>query len=384
MAGLGRTCSHVGAIMFKVNYAVEKNWTGAACTDAPQTWNRGTSQNVVPSALIDTLKRGKPRKGCAVSEQAHTPANPKFAKYDSHAEYVNAVENSDVRDLFNIKNSTMHASVSAVVDIDVDTDQEIQHGEHDCEDITRCTPCYTFYIDYVKLTPTQCKLLSTATESQSASTTWKDSRKLRITSSTAKSVPKRATTNPDKFLKEHLCPKFKGNRATRQGIIKEPMARECYKRITQDNVLIKGCIVCVGQEWLSASPDGIVNGVKVLEIKCPDTASLENLILSGTYDVKKDSDGHLYLDPKGTRGYYSPIQLTMFVCNLKEADLFLYVSDHDCHVIPVQFDADYVQTNVERLRLLYFKKMLPRIVDDFKEHRFTICSQYKEIAHHSE
>ena len=158
MAGLGRTCSHVGAIMFKVTYAVEKHWTGAACTDASQTWNRGTSQNAVPSALIDTMKRGKPRKGYAVSEQAHAPANPKFAKYDSHAEYVNAVENSDVKDLFNIKNSTMHASLSAVVDIDVDTDQEIQHDEHDCEDITRCTPCYTFYIDYIKLTPTQCEV----------------------------------------------------------------------------------------------------------------------------------------------------------------------------------------------------------------------------------
>ena len=103
MAGLGRTFSHVGAIMFKVNYAVEKNWTGAACTDAPQTWNRGTSQNVVPSALIDTMKRGKPRKGCAVSEQAHTPANLKFAKYDSHAEYVNAVENSDVKNCLILK-----------------------------------------------------------------------------------------------------------------------------------------------------------------------------------------------------------------------------------------------------------------------------------------
>ena len=87
--------------------------------------------------------------------------------------------------------------------------------------------------------------------------------------------------NGSKIPQGASLPKIQRNRATPQGILKEPMAREYYK--TQDNVVIKACTVCVGHEWLSASPDGIVNGIKVLKIKCPDTVLLQNLILSGTY-----------------------------------------------------------------------------------------------------
>ena len=48
------------------------------------------------------------------------------------------------------------------------------------------------------------------------------------------------------------------------------------------------------------------------------------LILSGTYDVKKDSDGHLYIDPKGTRGYYSQIRL--FVISKRLISFCMYLT----------------------------------------------------------
>jgi hypothetical protein len=379
MAGLGQSCSHIGAIMWKVQYAVSKNWTGAACTDQPQTWNKGTSRNVTPSALIDTLKAGKLRKGAPITNHEHTPAKPKFPKYQRHEDYLTAIENSEIKDLFHIKNSTMQASVSVVLDVEKDT--LAQHGTHTSEDISTCQLCFAFYQQYIELNSTKRDLLTSCTESQSDSEIWKDSRKIRITCSTAKSVPKKDTTNPDKFIREHLYPKFKGNGVTQQGLIKEPVARQCYASVTHQDIILKGTIVSEDQEWLSASPDGIVGGQKLLEIKCPDTTVLENLISSGTYDVKRSADGVLYLDPKGSRGYYGQIQLSMFVLNLKEADLFVYVSDQDYRIVPVQYDTIYVHANVKRLRHFYFTKMLPRIVDDFNGHRLSICLGYQNIVH---
>ncbi|KAG0440677.1 hypothetical protein HPB47_016222 [Ixodes persulcatus] len=51
MAGEARVCSHVGAVLFKVDLAATLGYTGHACTDEAAKWNRGTKKNVVPAAL---------------------------------------------------------------------------------------------------------------------------------------------------------------------------------------------------------------------------------------------------------------------------------------------------------------------------------------------
>ncbi|CAN7977845.1 unnamed protein product, partial [Ixodes persulcatus] len=54
MAGQAKVCSHVGAILWKVDMAVAGGLTGEACTDTTSTWNRGTKRNVEP-ALLETI-----------------------------------------------------------------------------------------------------------------------------------------------------------------------------------------------------------------------------------------------------------------------------------------------------------------------------------------
>lgn len=51
MAGMARVCSHVGAVLWKVDSAASAGFTGHACTDAAMKWNQGTRKNVVPAAL---------------------------------------------------------------------------------------------------------------------------------------------------------------------------------------------------------------------------------------------------------------------------------------------------------------------------------------------
>ncbi|KAG0416208.1 hypothetical protein HPB47_006619 [Ixodes persulcatus] len=44
-AGKARVCSHMGAILWKMEYAFSNNMTGIACTDEAAAWNRGTKRN---------------------------------------------------------------------------------------------------------------------------------------------------------------------------------------------------------------------------------------------------------------------------------------------------------------------------------------------------
>ena len=53
VAGLGKCCSNAGALLWKVEYVVKNHLTGISCTDEQATWNRGTTRNVTPSAIVN-------------------------------------------------------------------------------------------------------------------------------------------------------------------------------------------------------------------------------------------------------------------------------------------------------------------------------------------
>jgi len=51
MAGLGETCSHVAALLFKLETAVRLGYTTTACTDVLCTWNRSFIPNIEPATV---------------------------------------------------------------------------------------------------------------------------------------------------------------------------------------------------------------------------------------------------------------------------------------------------------------------------------------------
>ena len=61
IAGTGEVCNHVIALLYKVNYACNKDYNSPACTSIPQGWNKGTKKEVTPSKIKDLTFR-KDRK----------------------------------------------------------------------------------------------------------------------------------------------------------------------------------------------------------------------------------------------------------------------------------------------------------------------------------
>ncbi|VDI61158.1 Hypothetical predicted protein [Mytilus galloprovincialis] len=142
--------------------------------------------------------------------------------------------------------------------------------------------------------------------------------------------------------------------------------------------------VSLTENWLSASPDGIMNEDTILEVKCPFPIAnkwncLDELIANTKYDVEKNSEGIYVLKKKGSRAYFMQIQLIMFCTGLHKAKIFIWRSPDDNILIDIAFDEDYIQQLVRRLRTFYSNKMLNRIVDEIDNDRLVLSRIFRNF-----
>ena len=49
--GTAEACNHVLAVLYKINYAYNKQYISPACTSVSQGWNKGTRKEVNPSKV---------------------------------------------------------------------------------------------------------------------------------------------------------------------------------------------------------------------------------------------------------------------------------------------------------------------------------------------
>lgn len=188
-----------------------------------------------------------------------------------------------------------------------------RHQSHDkAEPLPEsCPACNIFYTDFVVLTDAAVVALETRTRGRT-NVLWADSRKLRVTASNVKRIPKRDTTLPGKTLIALTENSFQGNAATRRGRLYEPVARAKFQSETGLTVSPCGTLVCAEEAWLSATPDGIVQTCNaILEIKCPDVEDCKVMIAtSKKYDVKLKDKTYI-MSKNGPYGFYSQVQFTM-------------------------------------------------------------------------
>ncbi len=190
-------------------------------------------------------------------ERERLPSTP---SYDTHHDLRERVSSSDTKPLFELKNSLLEKCYNANVSVQGDDTDILELHQPHGETLT-CRKCKAFYTKYIELNIDQAAELEIQTQNQSLSEVWHSARQMRITASSAKRVPVRATTNPDKFMREHLFPTFRGNAATKYGSEKEAIARSL---LVEKGLQVShsGIRVSLTEPWLSASPDGIVNGME--------------------------------------------------------------------------------------------------------------------------
>ena len=373
MAGQGRGCSHVAALLYKMHIANIKGYIGIACTDRTNQWNRETKRNVEPGPLrtIDF----KSNQLDSPADVVAAPLMEKFHQSYDHAELQAHVAQEPICSGLLIPGSIFSRTVSYQITHDVrqqpTSHTPLQHGNHDLDYtmvgcIPECEPCRLFYNRFVGLSEGKCDELSEMTLEQSVGQSKRlcsDSRKVRITASTAKSVPKRAKTDPSTWISGHLYNSFKGTAATRHGNRKEATARAAYEQATSSCVRMSGLVVHKSDSWLAASPDGLVGTDQVLEIKCPYQRTIDQLSDDPRYDLGFDENKHPFLRLNGKNGYYTQVQLTMHCAAKRSCDFFVWTEEQQVSV-SVPYVEAFAIPLVTRLRAFYFKSLLPTIVDD--------------------
>ena len=167
--------------------------------------------------------------------------------------------------------------------------------------------------------------------------------KLRNTMLTASDAAAAIGENPyekplDLIYKKCGLVKFTGNNATAHGIKYEDEARVKYENEYNEKVHELGLCQHKIHDWLGASPDGVTESGKLVEIKCPLRRSITN-------DVP--------------RHYMPQLQLSMEVLGLDECDFIQYKPAEYNWPSPEEF----VVINVKRDHY-WFEKYLP-VMDKF-------------------
>lgn len=172
-----------------------------------------------------------------------------------------------------------------------------------------------------------------------------------------------------------------GNKYTKYGLEQEPIAINFLKTIGLD-VQNKGMFISADENWLSASPDGIINCDTLLEIKSPfptNWSNLDEFIANGKYDVIKNIDNTYELKVKGSRGFYMQIQLTLYCSELKKCKLLIWKSADDNIIVNVEYNQTYVEEVIQRLKTFYIKKMMHIIVDEMENDRLVLGKMFKSF-----
>lgn len=142
------------------------------------------------------------------------------------------------------------------------------------------------------------------TEAEQGSELWNKIRLGKFTSSRIKEIickrgdfTKGALTYISEKVSEILTgqeePSFEGE-ATLWGQANEPIARNLYQEKTQLEVKVPGFIM--HDEWYGGSPDGLIDPLGILEIKCPFKSSnhIKNCMVDSQAMLKKLHEDYYY------------------------------------------------------------------------------------------
>ena len=350
MAGRGKCCSHTAGLLYKVKDASVRGFTGLACTDTACAWNRSTCDNVVPETVENMQTPSGPKKSMSAISTA----------FESDENVIAHFSAPDMIGLAMVPGTILHHVLSARPQ----TAQPDPPKEHTMCAEQKCTLCTTTFQHYVQCGEQDRQRLEKETMGQN-SQLWLDQRKIRITSSEASEVPKKA--DPTNWVERKLNTKFSGNEATRYGQHSEPLARQCFEQTTGLTVETTGLIVHEQDNWLGASLDGIIGTDTILEIKCPTPKKLEahggslfKMIESNKYDVR-ESDGKYYLrETASGLGYYYQVQVAMH-CAKKNICKFMVWTPNEHVIVDVPYNEEWTMNKISHLKCVYFQYLLPAV-----------------------
>eukprot|EP00794_Sanderia_malayensis_P012122 gene12122-13374_t len=371
-AGLGLTCNHIAAILFKVEHAWTNGWVqDSSCTSMPCSWNKyGKNKTKIEPKTVSDMTIRKPhykKKGekSAINPPAKQLFQPQKTKSNdepnihslAHTLYANDpnacgfqyVEIPSERNFLpsDDVNVEFHIEIEASVPVP-DPVLDIAKTLGDEQELVKALKNFT---------SREVEAIERATQGQNSNEAWKLQRTGRITASMSHHVMtkvqslNRATKNSANCtsLLQSICRPSSSSKsipACRYGNQMENEARENYKKIAKKihkNLQVHSCgmFVIFDAAYIGASPDGVVEcnccNKGLLEIKCPFKIAHEAPSVSNLSYIHTKEDGAVELSR--SHPYYSQMQHQMGVTKLPWCDFFVYTR-HGHYLERVLFDQE--------------------------------------------
>ena len=177
---------------------------------------------------------------------------------------------------------------------------------------------------------------------------WFDQRMRMITASEAGSalgINKYQTKRSYILEKSGISPRREfGNAAMQHGIDSEDMVREWYENKYDQKVHEVGCVEHTEHTFIGASPDGVCESGRLVEIKCP----------SGKNRIKKEVGKIIPLS------YLCQVQLQLECCDMEECDFVQFVAPQFSEDGEPHFYIDVIKRDRE-----WFADALPKLREVF-------------------
>ena len=215
------------------------------------------------------------------------------------------------------------------------------------------------------------------TRQQSENEEWMKERKMRITASCVGGIAKmRKTTKRSKKVEELLYSTFRGNEATRYGQEMEEQTRKDYEVHQQQNghgglkTQPVGLVINSDNPWLAATPDNRVYDPSetptagLAEYKNPFASrdiTLSEACTKSTFCLKmNEKEGEVKFQLKRQHNYFYQVQCQLYCCDLEWCD-FVVRTEKDIHIERIYRDRRWWESQLQKLRELYFNSLLPEL-----------------------
>lgn len=209
-------------------------------------------------------------------------------------------------------------------------------------------------------------LIESETVSQAKSTEWMNIRRIMLTSSNFGVICRRKSKFPKLVSQLFKSNNMNATTAMKHGIIYEDVARERLEETLNIKVKKSGLHIDPNNNFLAASPDGLIDKDGLVEIKCPhscweediDSCIVNRKVKCFSYNKKTKE-----ISINKNHQYYHQIQGQMNICG-KSFCLFVIYTGTDIKITKVLVDRNFWEGSMlPKLKSFYFDHFLLELAD---------------------
>lgn len=226
---------------------------------------------------------------------------------------------------------------------------------------SKCNLSVSIVNNINRVSKNEATIIERRTRRQALSPIWKKYRRSRITASMAFYVMRTAKCGnySECYAKQIVSGKNVTSKAIQWGKRNEIRALKQYENITRQKVENAGLFIDSFDNFLGASPDGVIKDIpKLIEIKCPYT----HRYLPVQQMPFWDENGNL----KKNHSYYTQCQIQMHVTNIHKIDLVIWTMN-EIGIKEINYDEDYVESILIWIKEYYERIFCPLYIKHFSK-----------------